>query len=288
MTPARIKWAFCIAVSLSIPFFGTPMRAADAPDTEQVITGDGEAFSWMILDELRPELERKHGRLIKLSGREAMLGAGCGKGIKKAKENRPGHETFGFICCPLTKEEIDKEGLTVHPLAQEALLILVNKSNPVEDIPIEKVRAIFRGEIRNWKEVGGEDRPIVVVLRPHCPDRPGHWKTIIPTLDQFRQDRLDVKSEAEVVQRVSDFVEGIGNIGATFIFSADEKVKVVKVSGLAPTAENLKSGMYPFTQDLSIVTHGEISGDLTSIIKDVQTSPGFRQVAKKYQLVPRN
>lgn len=262
--------------------------AAEDPPDAKTITGAGEHFSWVILDELKPDLERKYGRTIKLFGKESMLGAGCGKGIKKAKENGPGHETFGFVCCPLTPEEVQKEGLTVHPLAQEALLILVNKSNPVEDIPIEKVRAIFRGEITNWKEVGGEDKPIVVVLRPHCPDRPGHWKTIVPTLEQFRKDRLDVKSEAEAVQRVSDFAEGIGNIGATWIFSPDEKVKVVKVSGLAPTAENLKSGKYPFTQELSIVTHGEISDDLAGIIKDVQTSKAFKEVGKKYELVPRN
>jgi phosphate transport system substrate-binding protein len=91
-----------------------------------------------------------------------------------------------------------------------------------------------------------------------------------------------------VVQRVSDFREGIGNIGATFIFTSDEKVKVVRVSGLAPTAENLKSGKYPFYQELSIVTHGAVSSDLAGIIKDVQTSPAFREIAKKYQLVPRN
>ena len=150
------------------------------------------------------------------------------------------------------------------------------------------MQAIFRGEIKNWKEVGGPDRPIVVVLRPHCPDRPGHWKTIVPTIQQFRKDRLEVKSEAEVVQRISDFAEGIGNIGATFLFRPDQKVKVVTVSGLAPTAENLKSGKYPFTQELSIVTHGQISSELAGIIKDVQTSPAFKAVGKKYELVPRN
>ena len=262
--------------------------AAEEPVDAKTITGAGEHFSWVILDELTPDLERRYGRTIKLFGKESVLGFGCGLGIKKAKENRPGHETFGFVCCPLSPEEVKKEGLTVHPLAQEALLILVNKSNPVEDIPIEKVRAIFRGEIVNWKEVGGEDKPIVVVLRPHCPDRPGHCKTIVPALEQFRKDRLDVKSEAEAVQRVSDFAEGIGNIGATWIFGPDQKVKVVKVNGLAPTAENLKSGKYPFTQELSIVTHGEISSDLVGIIKDVQTGQAFKNVGKKYELVPRN
>lgn len=268
-------------------FFPMSVAAEDPPDAK-TITGAGEHFSWVILDELTPGLERKYGRTIKLFGKESVLGYGCGLGIKKAKENRPGHETFGFVCCPLSPEEIRKEGLTVHSLAQEALLILVNKSNPIEDIPIEKVRAIFRGEIVNWKDVGGEDKPIVVVLRPHCPDRPGHWKTIVPALDQFRKERLDVKSEAEVVQRVSDFAEGIGNIGATWIFGPEQKVKVVKVSGLAPTAENLKSGKYPFTQELSIVTHGEISSDLAGIIQDVQTGGAFKNVGKKYELVPHH
>lgn len=284
----RNVFALSAVFFLSIPCLSLEAQAEEEPLDAKTITGAGEHFSWVILDELRPDLERKYGRTIKLFGKESMLGAGCGKGIKKAKENGPGHETFGFVCCPLTPEEVQKEGLTMHPLALEALLILVNRSNPVEDIPIEKVRAIFRGEIKNWKEVGGEDKPIVVVLRPHCPDRPGHWKTIVPTLEQFRKDRLDVKSEAEVVQRVSDFSEGIGNIGATWVFSPDEKVKIVKVSGLDPTAENLKSGKYPFTQELSIVTHGEISDELAGIIKDVQTSEAFKEVGKKYELVPRN
>lgn len=261
---------------------------ADDPADAKTITGAGAHFSWVVLDELRPGLESRHGRTIKLFGKESMLGHGCNSGIKMAKENRPGHETFGFVCCPLSEQEVRKEGLTVHPLAMEALLILVNKSNPIEDIPIEKVRAIFRGEITNWKEVGGEDRPIVVVLRPHCPQRPGHWKTIVPTIEQFRKDRLDVKSEAEVVQRVSDFAEGIGNIGATWILGPDDKVKVVKVSGLAATAENLRKGEYPFTQELSIVTHGEISSELSAIIHDVQTGQEFREAGKKYELVPLN
>jgi phosphate transport system substrate-binding protein len=282
------------SVLLRVVFAAIPLAALAAPapgegvPDDTTITGAGEHFSWVILDELKPALERKYHRRIQLFGKESMLGAGCSKGIKKAKENAPGHETFGFICCPLTEEEIRKEGLTVHPLALEAMLILVNKSNPVEDIPIEKVRAIYRGEITNWKEVGGEDRPIVLVMRPHCPDRLGHWKTIVPSLDQLRKDRLDVHSEAEEVQRVSDFVEGIGNIGATFIFSPDQKVKVIRVGGLAPTAGNLKSGKYPFTQELSIVTHGKISSELAGIIKEVQTGQAFKEVGKKYELVPRN
>jgi len=250
------------------------------------ITGAGEAFTWVLLDQIRPQLERDHRLKLSLYGKDSMLGHGCNVGIKKARENRVGNETFGFICCPLAKEEIEKEGLTVHPVALEPLIIIVNKSNPVQDIPIEKVRAIFRGEIRNWKEVGGEDRPIVIVLRPHCPQRPGHWKTIVPTLEQFRKDRIEVKAESEVVQGVSDFAEGIGNIGSTWEFEPSQNIKVVTVSGVAPTADNLRNKSYPFYQEQSIVTHGEMSAPLANMIREVQSGKDFRAVAKKYELLP--
>jgi ABC-type phosphate transport system substrate-binding protein len=260
--------------------------AAEPAASPVPVTGAGEHFTWMLLDEIRPQLERDFGIKLNLIGRESMLGHGCTHGIKKARENRPGNQTFGFVCCPLSKEEVEKEGLTVHAVALEPLIILVNKTNPVTDLPIDKVRAIFRGEIRNWKEVGGEDRPIVVVLRPHCPQRPGHWKTIVPTVEEFRKDRIEVKAEAEIVQGVSDFAEGIGNIGSTWKFEERHRVKVVTVGGVAPTAANLKSGAYPFYQEQSIVTHGAVSPALAGMIREVQGGPDFREVLRKYELLP--
>jgi phosphate transport system substrate-binding protein len=261
-----------------------PPPAAPAGVTN--VTGAGEHFTWVLLDAVRPQLERQFGIKLHLTGRESMLGHGCNHGIRKARENRPGNETFGFVCCPLTPEEVEREKLTVHPIALEPLLILVNRANPVSDIPAEKVRAILRGEIRNWKEVGGEDRPIVLVMRPHCPQRPGHWKTIVPTLEELRKDRIDVKAEAEVVHGVSDFVEGIGNIGSTWIFDEQQQVKVVTVSGVAPTAENLRTGRYPFYQEQSIVTHGQLSPALAGMIREVQGGAAFRAVTGRYELLP--
>jgi phosphate transport system substrate-binding protein len=273
------------AVLLMLGFAGTSRSAEDA-SAPRTVTGAGEHFTWVLLDELRPQLERAHNLKLNLYGKESMLGYGCNVGIKKARENRSGNETFGFICCPLAKEEVEKEGLTVHPIALEPLVIIVNQSNPVKDIPVDKVRAIFRGEIRNWKEVGGEDKPIVVVLRPHCPQRPGHWKTIVPSVEQFRKDRIEVKAEAEVVQGVSDFAEGIGNIGSTWQFEPQQKVRIVTVSGIAPTAGNLRNKSYPFYQEQSIVTRGELSPSLAAMIREVQSGAGFRGVARKYELLP--
>ncbi len=283
MSASRRSLRPCFIALLFMSWTG--WAAAAEPQT---VTGAGEHFTWVLLDEMRAQLERDHSLKLNLIGRESMLGHGCNQGIKKARENRAGNQTFGFICCPLDKEEVEKEGLTVHAVALEPLLIVVNRSNPMTDISVEQVRAIFRGEIRNWKEVGGEDRPIVVVLRPHCARRPGHWKTIVPSVEQFRKDRIEVKSEAEVVQGVSDFAEGIGNIGATWVFEERQKVKVVTVGGVAPTAENLRNKSYLFYQEQSIVTHGPISPSLAGMIRDVQQGPAFRDLAKKYELLPLN
>jgi phosphate transport system substrate-binding protein len=260
--------------------------AVPAEEPREIISGAGEHFTWVLLDEIRPQLEKQFNIQLDLIGREAMLGYGCNQGIKKAKESKPTHESFGFICCPLDMAEVEKEKLQVHPVAREPLLIIVNKSNPVTDIPIEKVRAIFRGEIRNWKEVGGPDKPIVLVMRPHCPQRPGHWKTIVPALDQLRKDRIDVKAEAEVVQGVSDFAEGIGNIGSTWIFEDSQHIKAITVGGVSPTAANLESGKYPFYQEQSIVTYGPMSPALDGMIREIRRGAAFRNVAKKYELMP--
>jgi ABC-type phosphate transport system substrate-binding protein len=284
LRPPRAALAVLLMSWLATATAAEPATPGHAAPT--VVTGAGEHFTWMLLDEVRPNLERAFGIQLDLIGRESMLGHGCSHGIKKAKENRPDHPTFGFVCCPLSREEVEKEGLTVHAVALEPLIILVNKANPVEDIPVAQVRAIFRGEIRNWKEVGGPDQPIVVVLRPHCPQRPGHWKTIVPTVEEFRKDRIEVKAESEVVQGVSDFPEGIGNIGSTWRFEERHRVKVVTVGGVKPTAANLKSGAYPFYQEQSIVTHGPVSPALAGMIREVQGGPDFRNVLRKYELLP--
>jgi len=127
--------------------------AEEAP--APTITGAGEAFTWVLLDQIRPQLERDHHLKLSLYGKDSMLGHGCNVGIKKARENRVGNETF-VLSAARSPRKRSRKRADVHPVALEPLIIIVHKSNPVQDIPIEKVRAIFRGEIRNWKEVGGE------------------------------------------------------------------------------------------------------------------------------------
>lgn len=303
--PRSLSYLFVFYAFLNIAaFVFAPFVRADAPleavsnggvsdaavpgGDDGVVTGAGAHFAWIIFDAIKSDLERRTGRRITLYGKNSMLGQGCNAGVKTAKLNGAGGETFGFVCCPLDKKELEKEGLILHPIALEPILILVNKDNPVNDLTAEQVRAIFRGDIVNWREVGGHDSPIVVVTRLHCRKRPGHWKTLLPERKRFREVRLNVSSAAEMVQRVSDFPGAIGHTGATWLFETGNRVKAITVDGAAPTAANLQSKRYPFYRKLSAITDLHPSPDVMKIIREVQTGPAFRHVARRFGLLPLN
>jgi len=260
--------------------------SSHANDDSQTITGAGAHFSWIVFKEQQKALEEHVHRPIKLFGKEQMLGAGCNAGIKLAQSSSPGHETFGFVCCPLSQQELREKALKIYPIAKEPLLILVNRKNPVKNLTVQQVRDIFSGKITNWKEVGGFDRKIVVVMRPHCKNRPGHWKTILPSIDLFRNDRVNVRSAHDMVSYVGDFDNAIGHTGSAWDFGEDRAVRSITVSGYTASAKNVKSGKYPFYRVLSAVTNKHPSKDLVSLIEFARKSDQFREIAKKYELLP--
>jgi ABC-type phosphate transport system substrate-binding protein len=281
------NWLAGIALS-TMMLFNTVNAAEELPDGEDTLMGAGAHFAWIVFDAIKDDLEKKTGRKTILFGENSMLGVGCNAGIKAAKQGTKSRETFGFVCCPLSDEEVEKEQLIVYPLAKEPILILVRNDNPVDDLSIEQARRIFRGDISNWQDVGGPNQPIVVVTRLHCKKRPGHWKTILPSAKSFRQERLNVKSAAAMVQRVSDFQGSIGHTGATWKFKPEDNIKVLKINGVKPTAANLANGKYPFYRQLSAITNRHPSPDVVKLIKEAQTGPAFRKVAKQYELLPLN
>ncbi|WP_455204190.1 substrate-binding domain-containing protein [Kaarinaea lacus] len=277
-----------IFLTIGVLILGPVFANEDLADGDDVLMGAGAHFAWIVFDALKQDLERVTGRKTILFGENSMLGVGCNAGIKAAKQNTPGHETFGFVCCPLSEQEVEKNKLIVWPLAKEPILILVRDDNPINDLSIDQVRAIFRGEINNWAQVGGPDKPIVLVTRLHCKKRPGHWKTILPDAKDFRQERLNVKSAAAMVQRINDFSGAIGHTGSTWKFKPSDRVKVLTINGVAPSAHNLTTGAYPFHRQLSAITNRSPSADVVKLIKEAQSGPAFRKVAEEYKLLPLN
>ncbi len=281
LTLLLVVFIFTLTYSLNL------QANSDEPSSG-TITGAGAHFAWVIFDSLKDELEKSTGKKIALFGKNSNLGMGCNAGIKLAQQSRHNHETFGFVCCPLSQQELSEKQIKIYPLAEEPLLIVVNSLNPVNDLSIEQVRSIFRGDITNWKSVGGWDKPIVVVTRLHCKKRPGHWKTILPNAKDFIKQRLNVTSAAEMVKFVSEFETAFGHLGSTWEHDERSSIKAITVDHVAATAENLENKTYPFHRRLSAVTSMNPSENVLKVIEQVQYGKSFEALAKKYNLLQLN
>jgi len=280
-----IKFIYAL---LLLMLLNSTSMAEHKDEQTNTITGAGAHFAWVIFDSLKEELEEKSGNKLQLYGKNSNLGMGCNAGIKLANQSSPSRQTFGFVCCPLSQEELDSKKLKIYPIAEEPILILVNKRNPIKNLSIKQVRSIFRGETSNWKEVGGWDKPIVVVARLHCKKRPGHWKTILPSADDFTKKRLDVSSAREMVKLVTDFETSIGHIGSTWHFGENSNVKAITIDNIKPLAKNLKNKSYPFHRRLSAVTNLEPTDGVLLTIRQVQRGQSFQRVAERFNLLPLN
>ena len=282
------SYALTFYVLLICSFIPVSAQAEAPEKPSDTITGAGAHFAWVIFDSLKKELEEASGKNIQLFGKNSGLGMGCNSGIKLAQQSSHEHNTFGFVCCPLSQQELDEKNITMYPLAEEPILILVNKNNPIENLSSEQVKGIFKGDITNWKSVGGWDKPIAVVTRLHCKKRPGHWKTILPNADAFIEKRLNVGSAEEMVKLVTSFDTSFGHIGATWLFDETSNVKAIKVNNIEATAENIKNKSYPFHRMLSAVTNKTPSKEVLATIHQVQHGKSFENVAKKFNLLPLN
>ncbi len=270
---------------LLIPISSLAEHKDVPPDS---ITGAGAHFAWVIFDSLKQELQQSTGKKLHLYGKNSNLGVGCNSGIKLAQQSSYKHETFGFTCCPISQQEAIDKKIVTYPLAEEPILILLNKKNPLENLSSKQVRSIFSGDISNWKQVGGWDKPIAVVTRLHCKKRPGHWKTILPSVDAFAKKRLNVSSASEMVKLLSSLETAIGHIGSTWEFAENSKLKSIKINNIEATADNLKNKSYPFHRKLSAITNLNPSTDVLKTIHQVQYGKSFEAVARKFNLLPLN
>lgn len=285
----QMRYVNAIVKSL-LGIFAVPllmMPIISNADTNEIITGAGAHSSWVILDKLKPILEKRSGYDITLFGKQSMLGVGCNAGIKSTAQSSPQHENFGMLCCSLHDTEISEKNIEVFPLALEPLMILRHETNPVTNLSVTQIKAIFSGKITNWKEVGGLDKSIVVVTRLHCKKRPGHWKRILPAHDDFTRKRINVQSADEAVKRVGDFRSAIGHAGTAWLRGDNSHTKIIRVNGYLPTAENVKNGNYPYFRQLSVITRNDASTQLKDLMRRVQKEIiNHADLFSEHQLLP--
>ncbi len=230
------------------------------------------------MKELAQAYETKTGIKIKLEG------GGATRGIHDtfAMES---HIDMGGTCRNTTQGENRSMGggLSLTAVAWDALVIIVNKNNPIETISMDELRDVYRGQITNWKELGGEDRPIKLFIRK------GKISGVGATLRKLVFLDPDIEFTSPHVFKSSGPLEKAllkdeNAIAVTGISSARRReVKLLKLEGKAPTYENIKSGDYILYRPLRLV-----SNKLKPSFKEAEACIRFAQSEEGREIIRAN
>ena len=199
----------------------------------------------------------------------------------------------------IKSEEIDNaEANGITPIefivARDAIAVIVNPNNPVEELTLQQLSDIYSGKISNWKDVGGEDRPIVRLSRETNSGTHVHFlEQVIRLGDKenktlFATNTLLLPSSEVIGGEIRENPNAIGYDGLGYV-TPDMKVIAVSDSRLdnhkfiLPSAETVNNGTYPIARDLYIYSAGEPVGPIKKYLEwifskeaqDIVTDLGF-------------
>ena len=181
-----------------------------------------------------------------------VAGGGSGTGIKDAIA---GTVNIGMSSREITADEM--KSLSVYGVANDGIAIIVHPKNPLTNLTKEQAAKIFLGEIKNWKDVGGDNAPIMIMTRETGSGTRAtleemilNKKSIIETATPFTSSTLIKKAVAKDKNAI-----GFDSIG--FV---DKTVKAVSLDGTTATAATVIGKSYGMGRQLYCVTKGQATG----------------------------
>lgn len=138
-------------------------------------------------------------------------------------------------------------------IAYDALAVIVNPENPVSQLTREQLESIFTGKVKNWKEVGGSDMPVVVYSRETSSGTYEFFKEHVMNNKNYAASVLSMPATGSIIQSVSQTRGAIGYVGLAYI---EKDVKAVKVSYdkgknyVGPSMATAKDKTYPVIRPL--------------------------------------
>lgn len=154
----------------------------------------------------------------------------------------------------------------VHVVARDAIAVIVNPENPVKELTLQQISAIYQGQINNWKEVGGEDRIIVRLSRETNSGTHVYFLESVVRLGNsksktlFSMDTLLLPSSEGIISEVRDNPNAIGYDGLGYVIPEVKVVAVAPKPGLPyilPSVDTVNDGTYPVSRDLYMYTKKE-------------------------------
>jgi phosphate transport system substrate-binding protein len=181
-----------------------------------------------------------------------------------------------------------------YKMCMDALAVYVHEGNPVEQLSIPQLEAIFTGRIKNWKDVGGPDAPIVLYSRENSSGTYEFFKEHVLAKKDFAADARTMPGTAAVIHSVAKDRNGVGYGGIAYAAGV-KRLKISKTDGdeaIEPSEENVLSGRYPIarylycyvapdkdTGEVAAYIRWCLSDEGQAIVKDI----GYYPLPKQYR-----
>ena len=194
---------------------------------------------------------------------------------------------------PIKKDEVAQlekkfgyKGLEIR-VAMDGLAIYVHKSNPVKQLSMAQVKDIFTGKVTNWKQVGGNDKPILLYSRENNSGTYEFFKEHVLNKQDFAASAQHMAGTAALINAVSKDMNAIGFGGAAYA----KNVKALPIAkdpsskAVTPNASTIHDGSYPISRFLYFYLNQKPAGSVKKFI-DWVISPAGQKVVTEVGYYP--
>ncbi len=215
----------------------------------------------------------------------AVSGGGSGTGIR---DLLAGSAEIANASRPMKQKERNQaQAASISPVeyvvAHDGLAVIVHPSNPLDELSIEQIAAIFAGAVNNWNELGGPDSEIVIINRDSSSGTWQAFKDLVLNSREYAVEALAMPANQAVLDSVSRYQGTIGYVGLGYLNESVKTLKVIPPRGGAavePTVANVQRGTYPISRALYCYTNGEPAGELGDYIQWIKGPAGQAIVAE--------
>jgi phosphate transport system substrate-binding protein len=207
------------------------------------------------------------------------LGKGLGTGAR-LRALAEGKIQIALASHGIKPEDLEKANAKVIEVAKGAIVFAVNSSVPVTELTETRLCDIYGGKVKSWQAMGGPDESIAVLTRPSGEVDP---EVIREKIGCFKD--LKILETAKVMAKGGDMANGlaqipyaIGMTSMTVVEQSGGKVKPLKLNGVVPTAENVKSGGYFLSRDFYFVIKEETTLAIKKFLEFVVSPEGERVI----------
>jgi phosphate transport system substrate-binding protein len=204
-----------------------------------------------------------------------VQGGGSTAGIE-AVRSHAAH--IGMSSRSLMGSERDLYAVTI---ARDAIAIIVHPKNPVGDLSLTQIRQVFSGRIKNWSEVGGHSRPVVLATREEGSGTREALQKMVMGKEEISLESLVQDSNGAIRQVVASDPNAIGYISLGLV---NENVKALKISGVEPNLKNIVYHRYQLVRPFLFVFNGRPDGEANSFLEFV-LCPEAQELLQKEGLV---